>query len=97
MKTAADKIKAARQIMAGKNIHALLITDGNPHGIENTPACWCHIPWLTDCHYAAGTLLITAEKAVLWVEKRYFPHFKEIMDTETFTLKEQETMCCVTG
>ena len=51
---------------------AVYVPSGDPHMSEYLPAHWRCRAWLSGFDGSAGTLCVTADKAALWTDGRYF-------------------------
>ena len=71
MKTS-DKIQALRQLMAKHKLDAYYVPSVDPHQSEYVPACWLRRGWLSGFTGSMGDVLVTARKAGLWVDSRYW-------------------------
>lgn len=70
--TSAEKIAALRGQMALQNIDAFIIYSADPHMSEYLPAEWQERTWLSGFTGSAGFVVVTADKAGLWTDGRYF-------------------------
>ncbi|MDR0834926.1 MAG: aminopeptidase P family protein [Candidatus Symbiothrix sp.] len=69
MKTNIDKLRDA---MSQANVQACIVPLTDPHCGEYTPEHWKTLQWLSGFTGSAGTLVVTADKAGLWTDSRYF-------------------------
>jgi Xaa-Pro aminopeptidase len=67
-----EKITAIRQIMAAERIAALVVPSADPHQSEYVTAHWQARAWLTGFTGSAGVAVVTADKAILWTDFRYW-------------------------
>lgn len=58
--------------MAGRNVAALIVPSSDPHQSEYVGPRWQARQWVSGFTGSSGTLVITARRAVLWVDGRYF-------------------------
>lgn len=72
MMTTSEKIAVLRKLMKARNVAALIIPSADPHQGEYVSPRWQARKWISGFTGSAGTLVITAAKAVLWVDGRYF-------------------------
>lgn len=72
MNTAAQRLAALRQTMQQQQFDAWLIPSADPHLSEYLPEHWQGRSWLSGFDGSVGTLLITAERAELWADSRYW-------------------------
>lgn len=66
------RINALRNCMAAHNIAAAIIPQGDPHQSEYISNHWQLRRFLSGFTGSAGTLVVTADKALLWTDSRYF-------------------------
>ena len=66
------RLNALRQQMAARNIAATVIPQGDPHQSEYISDHWQLRRFLSGFTGSAGTLVVTAENALLWTDSRYF-------------------------
>lgn len=67
-----ERIAALRAAMKANNIDAYIIPTEDPHLSEYPAACWKYREWISGFTGSAGTVVITADKAGLWTDSRYF-------------------------
>ena len=67
-----ERIAVLREEMAKNNISAYLIPTSDPHMSEYPADCWKYREWISGFTGSAGTVVITADKAGLWTDSRYF-------------------------
>ncbi|WP_459188948.1 aminopeptidase P family protein [Parabacteroides sp. APC149_11_2_Y6] len=67
-----ERIIALREEMAKQNIDAYIIPTSDPHMSEYPADCWKYREWISGFNGSAGTVVITASKAGLWTDSRYF-------------------------
>ena len=73
MKTNIPKrIAALREAMKQHKIDAYIIPTSDPHMSEYPADCWKYREWISGFTGSAGTVIITADKAGLWTDSRYF-------------------------
>ncbi len=66
------RIEQFRQEMQQAGIAAAVIPQSDPHQSEYLAEHWQVRKWLSSFTGSAGTLVITAERALLWTDSRYF-------------------------
>lgn len=66
------KIASLRELMKQHHIDAYIIPSSDPHLSEYPADCWKTREWISGFTGSAGTIVITAEKAGLWTDSRYF-------------------------
>ena len=66
------RISSLRAIMAQRKLDAGVVLSSDPHLSEYVPDHWQVRQWLTGFEGSAGTLVVTADFAGLWVDSRYW-------------------------
>ena len=67
-----ERIAALREAMKQHKIDAYIIPTSDPHMSEYPADCWKYREWISGFTGSAGTVIITADKAGLWNDSRYF-------------------------
>ena len=67
-----ELIAALREAMKQHKIDAYIIPTSDPHMSEYPADCWKYREWISGFTGSAGTVIITADKAGLWTDSRYF-------------------------
>lgn len=67
-----ERIARLRKLMKEKGIDAFIIPGSDPHISEYPAAHWKSRAWISGFTGSAGTVVITAGKAGLWTDSRYF-------------------------
>lgn len=67
-----DRVKAVRKEMAARGLDAWLVPSTDPHLSEYVPDCWQRRAWVSGFDGSAGDVVITAKRAGLWTDGRYF-------------------------
>ena len=67
-----ERIAALREAMKQHKIDAYIIPTSDPHMSEYPADCWKYREWISGFTCSAGTVIITADKAGLWTDSRYF-------------------------
>ncbi len=70
--TIQGRLRRARGFMKDSGVDALLVYSGDPHFTGAPPACWQLRQWLSGFTGSAGTLIVTAQRAVLFTDSRYW-------------------------
>lgn len=70
--TPAQRLAALRQAMQAQQIDAWIIPSADPHLSEYLPEHWQGRSWLSGFDGSVGTLAITADRAELWADSRYW-------------------------
>ena len=58
--------------MVSRTIDAYVVTSGDPHQSEYPPERWRGRAWISGFTGSAGTVVVTADRACLWVDFRYY-------------------------
>ncbi len=69
---ASEKIAALRAAMRESGLDGYLIPSADPHMSEYLPAHYRARAWFSGFTGSAGTLAVTADRAALWTDGRYF-------------------------
>lgn len=67
-----ERINSLRKEMAKEGIDAYLITGTDPHQSEYVAPRWRTRAFISGFTGSAGTVIVTMDKALLWVDSRYF-------------------------
>jgi len=67
-----ERVAALRKQMQTHGLGACVIPGTDPHQSENPPAHWKVREWISGFTGSAGTVVVTADKAGLWTDGRYF-------------------------
>lgn len=67
-----ERIAALREAMQQHKIDAYIIPTSDPHMSEYPADCWKYRVWISGFTGSCGTIVITADKAGLWTDSRYF-------------------------
>lgn len=67
-----ERIASLRSKMKQYDIDAYIIPSSDPHASEYPADCWKSRAWISGFTGSAGTVVVTADKAGLWTDSRYF-------------------------
>ena len=67
-----ERITRLRAVMQQHNLAAWTALMSDPHLSEYLPQHWASLRWLSGFTGSAGMLTVTGDKAVLWVDSRYW-------------------------
>jgi len=81
-----QRVKALRQWMSAQGIEAFITPSTDPHSGEYVPEHWKSREWISGFTGSAGTAVVTAEKAALWTDNRYFLQAAEQLEGTDFQL-----------
>lgn len=70
--SAAARLRLLREVMHGRDISAYLVETQDAHNSEYVADHDKRRAWLTGFTGSAGTALVTASKALMWTDGRYF-------------------------
>ncbi|MDR1368926.1 MAG: aminopeptidase P family N-terminal domain-containing protein, partial [Dysgonamonadaceae bacterium] len=68
----AKRISELRELMQAEGVSACIVPSTDPHLSEYPAACWKIREWISGFTGSAGTVVVTADKAGLWTDSRYF-------------------------
>lgn len=63
--------------MIQNKLDAYIITGSDPHASEYPPAYWCTREWISGFTGSAGLVVVTADRAGLWTDFRYWIQARE--------------------
>lgn len=67
-----QRLASLRKVMSHEHIDAYIIPSSDAHLSEYTPEHWKGRRWISGFTGSAGTVVVTANKAGLWTDGRYF-------------------------
>ena len=67
-----QRIAALREAMRQHHVDAYIIPSSDPHLSEYPADRWKSRAWISGFNGSAGTIVVTADKAGLWTDSRYF-------------------------
>ena len=70
--TIQDRVEKLRAFMRDGNLDAFIIVSSDPHSSEYVADCWKSREWISGFDGSAGTAVVTADKALLWTDSRYW-------------------------
>ncbi len=89
--TVENKLAQLRKIMKDNNIDGYYINGTDPHNSEYVCSRWKTRAFISNFTGSAGTVLVTAEKALLWVDSRYFIQAdQETTESEFIVMKMEK-------
>ncbi len=84
-----SRIEQLRALMQQSEISAVVIPQSDPHQSEYLAEHWQVRQWLSGFTGSAGTLVVTADRALLWTDSRYFLQAaQQLADTGIELMKE---------
>ncbi len=66
------RITQLREVLAREGVHALLVPSADPHLSEYLPGRWQGRQWLSGFTGSMATLVVAADRAVLFADSRYW-------------------------
>ena len=72
MSTIDERVSALRSLMNEKGYDAYIVTGTDPHMSEYVAPRWRTRAFISGFTGSAGTVLVTKDEAILWVDSRYF-------------------------
>ena len=70
--TIQSRVESLRAFMRNVNIDAFIVVSSDPHSSEYVADCWKSREWLSGFDGSAGTAVVTADRALLWTDSRYW-------------------------
>ena len=70
--TIQDRVEKLRAFMRDGNLDAFIIVSSDPHSSEYVADCWKSREWISGFDGSGGTAVVTADKALLWTDSRYW-------------------------
>ena len=66
------RLEKMRDLMKNKGLDAFIVVSSDPHSSEYVADCWKSREWISGFDGSAGTVVVTADKALLWTDSRYW-------------------------
>ena len=70
--TIQNRVEKLRGFMQSENLDAFIVVSSDPHSSEYVADCWKSREWISGFDGSAGTVVVTADKALLWTDSRYW-------------------------
>ena len=70
--TIQNRVEKLRAFMQSENLDAFIVVSSDPHSSEYVADCWKSREWISGFDGSAGTVVVTADKALLWTDSRYW-------------------------
>ena len=67
-----ERVGKMRAFMHENGFSAFVVVSSDPHSSEYVADCWKSREWLSGFDGSAGTVVVTADKAFLWTDSRYW-------------------------
>lgn len=84
-----DRIKRLRMWLSASHVNAFIIPSTDPHLSEYVASHWESREWISGFTGSAGTVVVTADKAGLWTDSRYFLQATEQLEGTDITLYKE--------
>lgn len=81
-----NKLQALRELMKGLKLNAFIVGSADAHRSEYVCDRDLRRSFISEFSGSAGTALITADRALLWTDGRYFDQAEQELDGESWTL-----------
>lgn len=81
-----DRLASLRAAMEAAAVDATVIPKTDPHQSEYLADHWQAVRWLSGFTGSAGTLVVTADKALFWTDSRYFIQAADQLEGTTIEL-----------
>jgi len=91
MSTIDQRLEAIRARMRAEKIDAWIVTGTDPHVSEYVASRWNTREWLSGFTGSAGTIVVTLDKALLWVDSRYYIQGAQQIEESSYTLQRLES------
>lgn len=82
------RLSALRSYMQEKGMQAFIIPSTDSHLSEYPAPHWEARKWISGFTGSAGTVVVTAGKAALWTDSRYFLQAAQELDSNSFILQK---------
>ncbi len=87
----ARKLEKIRSLMRSTGIDAWIVNGSDPHASEYVAPRWRTRAWLSGFTGSAGTIVVTSESALLWVDSRYYIQGAQQIEGSPFTLMKLDS------
>ncbi len=94
--TVLEKLSALRTEMRQHNLSAYIVPGTDPHASEYMAAHWMETTWLSGFKGETGTVVVTADKAFLWTDSRYYLQANIELAGSTIELMRESDIDCPT-
>lgn len=83
-----DRVTLLREELAKNGLSAWIINGTDPHKSEYVSDRWQSRKWISGFTGSAGTVIITKDKALIWVDSRYFVQCAEQIKDTYYEMKK---------
>ncbi len=84
-----ERVEQVRKMMEKDGLDAWYITGTDPHQSEYVASRWRTREFISGFSGSAGTVIITRDKALLWVDSRYYIQGEQQIQGTEYTLMKQ--------
>ena len=81
-----NRVANIRQWLSNSGYNAVIVPTNDPHFSEYVAEYWKSREWISGFTGSAGTVVITANEALLWCDSRYFVQSSMELDSELFSV-----------
>ena len=85
-KIISESVESFRSYMKKKGLDAFIVVSSDPHSSEYVADRWKCREWLSGFDGSAGTVVVTADKALLWTDSRYWLAAEKLLAGTGFEL-----------
>ncbi|MCR5050645.1 MAG: aminopeptidase P family protein [Paludibacteraceae bacterium] len=89
-----EKLAALRQEMRANGLSAYVVPGNDPHASEYMASHWCEMQWLSGFNGESGTVVVTADRAFLWTDSRYYLQAGIELNGSTIELMRESDIDC---
>ena len=94
MKEVLSRLAALRGLMQEHGLAAYIVPGTDPHASEYMAPHWMEMSWITGFLGETGTAVITADRALLWTDSRYYLQAEaELQGTTVELMRESDVDC----
>ena len=83
-----ERVESLRKEMAKAGLDAWIINGTDPHNSEYVSPRWHTRRWISGFTGSAGTVVITQQKALIWVDSRYFVQCADQIRSTVFEMRK---------
>jgi len=85
------RLEQLRAVMKNRGIDAWIVNGTDPHLSEYVAPRWRTRAWISGFTGSAGTVVVTATRALLWADSRYFIQAEQQLSGTSFELQKMDT------
>ena len=86
-----SRLELLRAVMRREHVDAWIVNGTDPHVSEYVASRWRTRAWISGFNGSAGTVVVTLDKALLWVDARYFIQAEQELKGSSFELQKLDT------